>query len=274
MNGWSRYRVGLVGLTLAAGAALPLAAQVKPAGEPDEAPDAGYAMTGEIREVEPGKLTVCPWQARLPARVAVLMSPRTRLVRQKKGNLADLKVGELVLVVEEPPTETERQQRRAAPKERKGKKRAKVLDRAARARAVLRCGNPNGEVDLEEKRSARALLEGALPFFKGEIRGGVKRPSEATPLIVGTVTALEPLTVRTPRFEAKYTVSDETLVIEHEAEDASELKRGQTVLVHCDAVPKDGKRVEASVVAVSPRPRLKSDQQRKLILRERKLSMD
>ena len=275
MDLWSRSRKGLVGLTLAVGAALPLAAQVKPSVDADDGPDPGYALTGEIREVAPGKITVCPWQARLPARVAVVMSPRTRLVRQRKGSAANLKVGELVLVVEKPANDAERLQRRMAATGRpRSKKQPKNRERNARARAVLRCGTPSGVVDEEERRSARALLEGALPFFKGEGRGGVRKPGETARLVVGTVTALEPFTVRSPRLEVKYSLTEDTLIIDHQEQEWSGLKRGQTVLVHSPIDPESGRPIEASVVAVSPKPRLKSDQQRKLLQRERKLAQD
>jgi hypothetical protein len=76
--------------------------------------------------------------------------------------------------------------------------------------------------------------------------------------------------VKGPKTNVRYEVTDETLVIEHESEAVSELKRGQTVLVHSVELPEDGKPVTASVVAVSPKPRLRAEQQKKLILRERK----
>jgi hypothetical protein len=59
-------------------------------------------------------------------------------------------------------------------------------------------------------------------------------------------------------------------VLNHKVVSLSSLKPGENVLVASAEAPPDKGGVEAAVVAVTPRPRLKLDQQRRLILRDRR----
>lgn len=262
----------LAALLLLTTAVAPLAAPPDPGeSDPDDAPDTGFKASGEIREIEGATLTIRPWQPRLPSRFPVKTNSRTRIFRQKPGRRADLAVGELVLVVEEPPNKDEKEERRRAAEARKKSKTKSTPIRAARARAVLRCwkGGPS-ETTPENRQIARALLEGARPYFKGEAYGGVRAPGETNRLVLGTVTQLEPFTLRTVKRVVEYSVTGDTLVLNHQAVSLSSLKRGENVLVASAEAPPEHEAVEAAVVAVTPRPRLKLDQQRRLILRDRR----
>jgi hypothetical protein len=80
---------------------------------------------------------------------------------------------------------------------------------------------------------------------------------------------LSPLTLRTANGARVFTPHDDMLLI-HPAETKPEtLKRGQTVLVHSVTGPTADGSLQAMLVAVSPKPRIKPRQQRRLILRER-----
>jgi hypothetical protein len=268
----ARHRWLAAFLLLATAAAAPLAAP--PEGtdaDPDDSPDTGFTASGEIRELENASLTLRPWQPRLPARLAVKTSSRTRFLRQKKGRRSDLAVGELVLVVEEPPNKSEKDLRRQAAEVRKQSKTKTLPRRAARARAVVRCWKAEStDVNPENRQIARALLEGARPFFRGEGRGGARPPGEETRLVLGAVTNLEPFTIRSAKRVVEYSITSDTLVLNHAPIALASLKRGENILVQSADAPPTGEAVQAAVVAVTPRPRLKLEQQRRLILRDRR----
>jgi len=265
-------RQGWLAALLLLAAVAPLAALPEgPEADPDDSPDTGFTASGEIRQLESAELTLRPWQPRLPARLAVKTSARTRFLRQNKGRRADLAVGELVLVVEEPPNKSEKDQRRQAAEMRKQSKTKGTPRRAARARAVVRCWKAdNADVNPQNRQIARALLEGARPFFRGEGRGGVRPPGEESRLVLGAVTNLEPFTIRSAKRVVEYSVTNDTLVLNHAPITLASIKRGENVLVQSADAPPAGEAVQAAVVAVTPRPRLKLEQQRRLILRDRR----
>jgi hypothetical protein len=237
--------------------------------------DRGFAASGEIREHEDGSITVIPWSPRLPSRLNIKTSVDTRYLRQSKGSVDDLQVGDLVLVVEQPPNAEERRSRRARDEALKKKRRPALLPaRIARARAVLRCWKGPASVGYEQRVTAKALLNGALPFFRGSSRGGVKPPGEDTPLAVGTITSLEPLALDTPNGPVRYSLPTELLVIDHLPESPMALKPGQTVLIRSSESPGEENEVVAEIVAISPRPWLPAMRERRLILRERKKSAE
>jgi hypothetical protein len=193
------------------------------------------------------------------------------VVRQKKGRRADLAVGELVLVVEQPPSKSEKEQRQQSTAGRKQGKKKKTLRRMARARAVLRCWKAdNTPTSAASRRIARALLEGARPYFRGEGRSGVRGPGDDVRMVLGAVTSLAPFTVRSTNRIVEYTVTNDTLVVSHTPVSLSSLKRGENILVQSADPPATGEAVQAAVVAVTPRPRLKVEQRRRLILRDRR----
>lgn len=262
----------LAALLLLATAAASLAAPPESGdSDPDDAPDTGFKASGEIREVDDGALIIRPWQPRLPARFRVKSNSRTRVVRQKPGRRSDLTVGELVLVVEEPPNKDEKLERQRASEARKKSKTKATPVRAARARAVLRCWKADpSETTPENRQIARALLEGARPYFKGEAYGGVRAPGDSNRFVFGMVTRLEPFTLRAAKRVVEYSVTGDTLVLNHQRVSLSTLKRGENVLVQSSEAPATDGAVEAAVIAVTPRPRLKLDQQRRLILRDRR----
>ena len=262
----------LAAILLLAATAAPLPAVPKST-EPDadNTPDTGFTASGEIQQLEGTALTLRPWQPRLPARLSVKTTTQTRVVRQTKGRSADLAVGELVLVVEEPPTKNEKDKRRQDAQARKRSKTKAPPRRAARARVVLRCWKADSAVANPTNRQiAKALLEGARPLFRGEGRGGLHGSGDDARLVLGAVTHLEPLTVRSAKRVVEYSVTDDTLVVNHAPVALSSLKRGENVLVQSAGAPATGEAVQAAVVAVTPRPRLKADQQRRLILRDRR----
>lgn len=281
----SRYRGTLCALTLAlasgfltVGFAPPVlkadGSRPKPKPEPKPRPEPGFVATGEVRERDERTLSIVPWAQRLPARVGVAVSAETRFLRQRKGALSEIAAGDLVLVVEAPPSARERKSLRAWQQLIKKPRPPRVPERIARARALIRCWGPSREtVGYPERQAARALLTGALPFFRGPSRGGVKPPSSDTPIAVGRVASVEPLTLRTPNGTIHYTPAPEMLVINHEPEDWDGVRSGQTVLVHSAVNPGVGKTVAASLVAISPRPRLDPARERRLILRKRKREM-
>lgn len=239
--------------------------------DPDEAPNSGFTASGEIRQLEGAALTLSPWQPRLPSRLTVKTTARTRVVRQKKGKYTDLTVGELVLVVEELPNKDEKDQRRQAAAARKKNKVQATPRRVARARMVVRCWRADStETTPENRQIARSLLEGARPLFRGEGRIGARTPGEDGRLVLGSVTSIEPFTIRSAKRVVEYAVNKETLVVSHEPVSWSSLKRGENVQVQSATAPPEGEAVQAAVVAITPRPRLKLDQQRRLILRDRR----
>jgi hypothetical protein len=264
----------LAGLLLLAATVSPLAAPLDSAeNDPEDSPDTGFTASGEIRQLEDAALTLRPWQPRLPSRLSVKTTARTRVLRQQKGRRTDLAVGELVLVVEEPPNKSEKDQRKQAAEARKKSKAKAPPLRAARARAVLRCWRgDSAEPNAANRQIARALLESARPFFRGEGRDGVRAPGDETRLVLGSVTHLEPFTVKTSKRVVEYSVTNDTLVVNHAPVPWTALKRGENVLVQCADAPPPGEPVQAAVVAITPRPRLKLDQQRRLILRDRRSS--
>lgn len=266
-HGW------LAALLLLTTAIAPLAAPEE--ADTEEAPDNGFTASGEVRQLEDGTLTIRPWQPRLPSVFPVKISFRTRILRQKPGRPSDLEVGELVLVVEEPPNKDEKEQRRRASEVRKKSKTKSTPVRAARARAVLRCWKADStEATPANRQIARALLDGARPYFKGQALGGVRAPGDETRLVFGTVTDLEPFTIHSPKRVVEYSVTKDTLVLNHTPIALNSLKRGENVLVQSADAPQAGQAVQAAVIAVTPRPRLKLDQQRRLILRDRRAGMD
>lgn len=262
----------LITLLLLVTVAAPLPALPQRAdSDPDEAPDTGFTASGEIQKSEEATLTLRPWQPRLPARLAVRTSARTRVVRQKKGRRADLAVGELVLVVEQPLSKSEKEQRQQDTPVRKQGKKKKTLRRTARARAVLRYWKADHSPTSPASRQiARALLEGARPYFRGDGRGSSRGAADDARMVLGAVTSLEPFTVRSTNRIVEYTVTNDTLVVTHTPVSLSSLKRGENILVQSPDPPATGEAVQAALVAVTPRPRLKVEQKRRLILRDRR----
>lgn len=265
--------IAMVAAGLLLGSALPgpsLAEEPESAVRPLPGSEQGLAITGEVRQWDDSLLAIAPWAPRLPARVYFRTSGETRYLRQRKGKLSDLRLNDLVLVVEQPPNGAERRSRKEQETALK-QGHPQVPTRAARARAVLRCWQASGaEPTPEERQAARALLNGALPFFRGPSRGSVKPPSDDTTLTVGTISSLRPLTLRTNKGPVRYQAGSGTLVVDHLPESPKQLKRGQSVLVHTRAEPGAADAIEATIIAISPRPRLRPSRERRLIIRERK----
>ena len=245
----------------------------RPEAEPKPT-EPGFVASGEVRDRDERSLSIVPWAQRLPARVGITIRDQTRFLRQRKGVLNEIAPGDLVLVVENPPNASERKSFRAWQEQIKKPRPHRVPERIARARALICCWKPEQvALGYTERQSARALLSGALPFFRGPGRGGVKPPDSETPIAVGLVTALEPFTLRTPNGTVRYSLSPLVMAINHEAETWDGVRSGQTVLVHSMKNPQAGENVDASVVAISPRPRLDPQRERRLIIRKRKKEM-
>jgi hypothetical protein len=271
----------LVALTLACGVstcglAAPslLSERSQPREEPKPRTEPSFVATGEVQERDERSLSIVPWGRRFPARVGVTISNETRFLRQRKGALSEIAAGDLVLAVELPPNARERKSLRIWQDLLKKARRKRVPERTARARALVRCWKPeHADIGVTERQAARALLTGALPFFRGPSRGGARAPDNDTPTAVGIVTSVEPFTIRTPSGVVHYTLVPELLVINHEPETWDEVQQGQTVLIHSGGNAAAGANVDASVVAISPRPKLDPERERRLIIRKRKKEM-
>lgn len=250
------------------------AARARPDDERRPRTEPGFVAAGEVRERDERSLSIVPWAQRLPARVGVTVSDETRFLRQRKGALSEIAVGDLVLAVELPPNARERKSLRAWQALLKKPRPPRIPERIARARALVRCWKPERiALGFAERQAARALLTGALPFFRGPSRGSVKPPDSDTPIAVGLVTSVEPFTLRTPNGMVHYALAPEIMVINHEPETWDGVRAGQTVLIHSAGQPGAGKNVDASLVAISPRPKLDPERERRLIIRKRKREM-
>lgn len=258
----------VAGLSIStAGAAL---WQTVPAEAADSAERARPFVIGEITELSEARLQVRPWNPNLPRRMVVSAATGARYYEQKVGSLKDVQVGDLVLVT---PART---QPEGSSTEQKKSRKTRPQGQPVPARAVIRfwpAGAGEGDRALQS-RAAVSLFQGALPFFKGRARGGVGPPAKGTPLIVGVVTTLEPLTVETEKQSRVFTTDEDVLVVNHLPLKPEALKRGHTVLALSDTTAGADGAVEAEILARCPEPRLTGKAMQKFIRREEGLLRD
>lgn len=269
-------------------AAAPLPAQVKPDKTPAAAPASGTAApsdadadppvvvqktTGEITDLAERSFRIRPWKPELPARIQVTATPATRYFKQSRGKPRDVQVGDLVLVVpEEAPVRHEksfyvvlRPNSKPVPPEK-----------TPEARGVIRLWKVGTEsvsaesVSAEDRRNARVLLEGALPFFKGGNEGGINAPAKKEKLYTGVVTSLQPMRVQTVRGVKEFKLDDDTLVVNHSEIKPDTLKKGQTVVIRSPTKPGADASLQADLIAVCPEPEIGSKTTGKILQREKK----
>jgi hypothetical protein len=257
-------------------------------------------LSGEITSLSETSFQIKPWDPTQPRRVLVTATPATVYVRQERGSAKDVKAGDLLALVEEPrdyprispaPNETSEQRRERETREKALK--AEVDAQPARLRAVLRLwpgalegdttepasaggrGERRDEADADKRGAGRvsevveALLHGAAGHFRGERRGGVNPPGPRNAVAVGTVKALNPLTVSQGEKEPVFRPQGETVWLRHTPIRPEDLRKGKTVLIRAVAAPGADGAVQAVLIAVVPEPIRTPQQERKIILRER-----
>jgi hypothetical protein len=227
----------------------------------------GRAVVGEIVRHETGRLRLRPWNPRLPARLDVTSHAGTRYLEQRKGEIESLRLRDLVLVV----SRGGRSEEEASAPKRRGKlasRKGEAPEAAARARVILRLWQARGsDVSPEDQQLARALLAGSLPLWRRGGRGGVEGLGK---LSLGVVTSTRPLTLRLEDGARQFTVPEGTPVIEHPESEPDALRKGRTVMVQGEGRVAEGESVRARVIALCSKPKLRVDQQRRFILRERR----
>ncbi|MFN3650887.1 MAG: hypothetical protein ACK47B_15025 [Armatimonadota bacterium] len=236
-------------------------------------------LIGEITTGTEAGLELRPWNPRLPRRVNVETGPETRYLRQKRGKWSDLKVGDAVLVmpiIPKPPTPPQPDPDEATPTaaDAQKEKEEEALEaqepaRRPSVRALLRLW-PAGDAlpTQEDTKTARALLKAADPYFKVKELGGVGLPQDHEKPVVGILTALTPITIRTERRTRRFAVRKEVLIVTHEPVAREEMKRGRTVLVQSDEKASLEETVPASLVALCQERKLPPRQMRQFLLRE------
>lgn len=281
----------VLSLTLVAAATLtaaPLPAQQKPDTAHAAAPSTGAAAqpgtdadppvqiertSGEITDLAERSFRIRPWKPELPARIQVTSTPATRYFKQSRGKPRDVQVGDMVLVVpEEAPIRPEksfyvvlRPNSKPVPPEK-----------TPEARGVIRLWKVGTEkvgpesVSAEDRRNARVLLDGALPFFKGGNEGGINAPDKKEKLYTGVVISLQPMRVQTANGVKDFKLDDDTLVINHSEIKPDALKKGQTVVIRSPTKAGADASLQGDLIAVCPEPEIGSKTLGKILQREKK----
>jgi hypothetical protein len=232
------------------GCTLLLASAVLPAQQESD-PDEPGAVSGQIVELAPDRLTIRPWSHKRARRMQIRLQPGARLLEQRPGRVQDLQKGELVLVLPGGSADV----RNEGEKAERGEK-------APRARAILRFW-PVESVTAADRHLARALLRSAGPLIRRRIK-----TEDANRAVVGIVDDIKPLTLRVGTRVQRFNVPSGVPVVRHQRARKEELKAGLTVLIHSESGIPEDEAIEAGTVAVAPRPRISAQQQRKLLLRE------
>jgi len=263
---------------------------------------------GEIAALEENTFRLRPWDPDLPGRLLVLPSATTGYRRQERGGQKDLKPGDLVALIEEPrdyprlpSSATETPEERKVREARESALKAEVDAQPGRLRAVLQLwpeaiperdarGEDEEKPDAGERRRreapaedeaeprvrgrggpvVRALLFGAAGHFRGKNRGGTDRPRGDNPVLVGTVKTVNPLVAVVGKRELTFRPQRDTVWLRHPAIKPDELRKSKTVLVLAEAPPGADATLQAKLVVVTPEPLRSAQQQRKLILRDRR----
>jgi hypothetical protein len=236
----------LVGLALAIS---PVFAQETPS--TSTTVPAEHIIVGEISDKPEGGFRIRPWNPKQPRRLQVTIAQSAPYLAQVEGDRRDLKPGDRVTVVYEKP-------------KAEGKNGQQEKEQPCRTRAVLRFPK---DADLGAE-SEQVLWEGAQNFFKGARRGGVNKPGKGAKLVSGTILAVKPLTVETVAGSQQFETERDMLVIDHQVIQPSDLKRGQTIVIHGETKPAADGTVHALLVARSARPLLNGRDMRKFLVRE------
>ncbi len=258
----------------------------------------GADKEGSITARAEPRFEIRPWDVHKPRRLTVDVASDARFYRQSRGKVADLKVGDLVLVVPDDRVRADRSADDADPKpaapakkpadphpggeERTspvGNEEKKTVKRYTVALGVLRLWDrePGEKPDAEPMKqswrdiqAARTLLAASVVHFaeKDQKLRELREPLHGHGVVVGEIAALDPLTIKGPDKSRRFVLPKRPVILRNDRIDPKELESGQTVVLRSEAGPQPGRKLEAQLVAICQRPQLNSSQTRRLWMRE------
>jgi len=288
--------------------ALPLAARGGPEPNIPAAPQAPVTsaglpvriVPGEIMDVSNGSFLVRPYDPTLPKRVRVRIDGKTRILEQKKGKPADIRRGDMIAVLQDlepepaapaPPEPSKKMPRPATPTpggpvlpvaylgpggssknpavdalpDEEG-----VLRPVGRAKAVIRMWEaPEIETTDADVRAANALVRSAEALLApGDLKKRQEWFRAKTRTHVGVVTGLNPIVIQAEDRLRRFTLADKPAIVVDNSATPAALKEGKSVTVQSQVGILADESMDATLVALAPKPHLSGRQERRIILRD------